>query len=265
MIISGTWWSINAKCFLLFVRIGCLDPSQQNVNTIVELNLRALTKFVQSSDNYRLIETIFSNFNLFPQTNFSNETNVDSPSLIGVPISYQIANLSEIQTDEDIIRYRIRVPKVREVSCWSSFTDLVEFWFHQMQRPKNISCVYWSFEENNGSWISDGRCRFLGYANDYAQCSCNHLTHFALLMVCQIMTTIDVQWLCSFSYLKVKQRCRNYLKLKNFFSRSLRTLVLAYRYWVFSSRWLLTFCFGSFEEEEKICVDRIRWNFSFLF
>ncbi len=49
---------------------------------------------------------------------------------------------------------------------------------------RKISCIYWSFNENNGSWIADSGCRFVGYINDYAQCYCNHLTHFALLMVC---------------------------------------------------------------------------------
>jgi hypothetical protein len=50
-------------------------------------------------------------------------------------------------------------------------------------QSSNISCAYWSFDENNGSWIIDSGCRFAGYINDYAQCYCNHLTHFALLMV----------------------------------------------------------------------------------
>lgn len=51
-----------------------------------------------------------------------------------------------------------------------------------MQLP-NLTCAYWSFQENNGSWIWDSGCRFMGYINEYAQCYCNHLTHFALLMV----------------------------------------------------------------------------------
>lgn len=51
-------------------------------------------------------------------------------------------------------------------------------------RSANLSCAYWSFEENNGSWISDRGCRFVAHRHDYAECYCNHLTHFALLIVC---------------------------------------------------------------------------------
>lgn len=63
------------------------------------------------TDHYRLIETIFSNFNLFPQVNSSN-ISTQKPLMIGMPISYQIANWTHIQTDEDLIRFQIRIPDV---------------------------------------------------------------------------------------------------------------------------------------------------------
>ena len=37
--------------------------------------------------------------------------------------------------------------------------------------------------------MTDDGCRFMGYVDDYAQCHCNHLTHFALLMVSRSNTS----------------------------------------------------------------------------
>ncbi|CAF2717253.1 unnamed protein product [Rotaria sp. Silwood2] len=133
-------------------------------NSIVQLNMQTLRAQVESTDNYRIIKTIFSNFYLFPQINKTNQTNENSHQLIGIPISYQIVNWTNVRTDNDIIRFQIRID--------------------ESIQSRNISCVYWSFDENNGAWIDDNGCRLIGYIDDYAQCSCNHLTHFALLLVC---------------------------------------------------------------------------------
>ncbi|CAF0969318.1 unnamed protein product [Rotaria sordida] len=129
-------------------------------NSIVELNMRTLRTQIESIDNYRIIKIVFSNFNLFPQI---NQTNGNSNQLIGIPISYQIINWTNIRTDNDVVRFQIRIA--------------------ESIQSRNISCIYWSFDENNGSWIMDNGCRFIGYIDDYAQCSCNHLTHFALLLL----------------------------------------------------------------------------------
>jgi hypothetical protein len=73
------------------------------------------TQLQANDDNYRIIETIFSNFNLFPQANKSNQTtNEDRNRLLGIPISYQVANRTSIQADEDLVRFQIRVSNVRK-------------------------------------------------------------------------------------------------------------------------------------------------------
>lgn len=76
-----------------------------NSDVIIEINLRVLQKQFNEIDNHRIIETIFSNFNLFPQKNLS---------YYGIPISYQIANKTTIKTEENLIRFQVRVPEVRE-------------------------------------------------------------------------------------------------------------------------------------------------------
>jgi hypothetical protein len=75
----------------------------ENSNTIIEINIRVLQTQLIKSNTHRIIETVFSNFNLFPQINITN---------LGIPISYQIANVTTIKTAEDLIRFQIRVPKV---------------------------------------------------------------------------------------------------------------------------------------------------------
>ncbi|CAF3687991.1 unnamed protein product [Rotaria sp. Silwood1] len=139
------------------------ENSDHYPNIIVQLNMRILRTQLQSSDNYRIIKIIFSNFNLFPQINKTNQTNINSNQLIGIPISYQIVNWTNMKTDNDIVKFQIHI------------TESIQ--------SRNISCVYWSFDENNGSWIADNGCRFIGYIDDYAQCSCNHLTHYALRLL----------------------------------------------------------------------------------
>jgi hypothetical protein len=75
--------------------------------------MRVLREQLGSNNNHRIIETIFSNFNLFPQVNKTNQTKEKYNQLLGVPISYQIANWTTIKTDEDLVRFQIRLPKVR--------------------------------------------------------------------------------------------------------------------------------------------------------
>ncbi|CAF1028752.1 unnamed protein product [Adineta steineri] len=143
-----------------------IKSDKHHPDSIIELNIRALREL---TNNYCIIETIFSNFNLFLQTN--KTTQINNNRLLGTPISYQIANWTTIKIDEDFVRFQIRVPK-----------DI---------QTRNISCVYWSFDKNNGSWIEDNGCHFAGYKNDYAQCYCNHLTHFALLMLPESEQTLE--------------------------------------------------------------------------
>ncbi|CAH3150584.1 unnamed protein product, partial [Pocillopora meandrina] len=47
---------------------------------------------------------------------------------------------------------------------------------------KERTCVFWNFSEKNfGSWSSEG-CQTKTTSDHHAECVCNHLTHFAVLM-----------------------------------------------------------------------------------
>lgn len=162
--------------FLIFI-----ENSNQSSDIIIQLNMRALRAQVASIKTYRLIETVFSNFNLFPTTNQTDQIDEDIYQLIKIPISYQIANWTKIQTNNDLIKFQIRIDEVRKFSLVKIIFYIYKLF--QSFQSRNISCAYWSFEENNGSWKSDNSCRLIGYLDDYIQCSCNHLTHFALLSV----------------------------------------------------------------------------------
>jgi hypothetical protein len=77
--------------------------------------MRVLRERLGSNNNYRIIETIYSNFNLFPQINKTNQTNEKNNQLLGIPISYKIANWTTIKTDKDLVRFQIRLPDVRKL------------------------------------------------------------------------------------------------------------------------------------------------------
>jgi hypothetical protein len=113
-----------------------VDQSDDHPNSIIQLNLRALRAHIESTD-YRIIETIFSNFNLFPQVNKTKQFNESDSRLLAMPISYQIANWPTIKTNEDLIRIQIRVSKVRS-------THLLEIVSTDLHRPikRAISPVF---------------------------------------------------------------------------------------------------------------------------
>ncbi|XP_034406091.1 adhesion G-protein coupled receptor G4 [Cyclopterus lumpus] len=48
---------------------------------------------------------------------------------------------------------------------------------------KNVQCVYWNFNKNNGQggWDDYG-CRTYNSSSDYTTCLCDHLTHFGVLL-----------------------------------------------------------------------------------
>jgi hypothetical protein len=78
-----------------------------NPNMIIEINIRVLQRqFSNELDDYRIIQTIFSNFNLFPQMNTTH---------FGTPISFQISNMTTMKTDEDLLRFQIRISEVGEI------------------------------------------------------------------------------------------------------------------------------------------------------
>ncbi|XP_042714877.1 adhesion G protein-coupled receptor E3-like [Chrysemys picta bellii] len=54
---------------------------------------------------------------------------------------------------------------------------------HRQAKKKEevVRCVYWKFRAGNGTWAEDG-CTILYTNSTHTNCSCNHLTSFALLM-----------------------------------------------------------------------------------
>ena len=84
-----------------------IEDGSDNPETIVEINIRVLQREFHPSEQYRMIQTIFSNFNLFPQMNNSTH--------FGTPVSFQISNITKVKTEEDFLRFRIRVAEVGEI------------------------------------------------------------------------------------------------------------------------------------------------------
>ena len=56
---------------------------------------------------------------------------------------------------------------------------------------RELTCVFWdpTLDEGFGNWSSEG-CRLTGDVPDKGICECNHLTSFALLMVCVCMKLV---------------------------------------------------------------------------
>ena len=54
------------------------------------------------------------------------------------------------------------------------------------KRPRQVVCVYWDYEAagGRGAWSPKG-CRYLQQQNGRDVCVCDHLTNFAILMVCR--------------------------------------------------------------------------------
>lgn len=47
----------------------------------------------------------------------------------------------------------------------------------------NLTCAYWHiFDNMTAKWSTDG-CRLIDFIDRNIMCECNHLTHFAVLMV----------------------------------------------------------------------------------
>jgi hypothetical protein len=88
------------------------DTTGERPSSVIELNLPVLRTHLASTDHYRIVETNFANFNLFPKPNISNQTDNVSEEMIGIPISYQIANWTTIKVKEDLVKFQILVPKV---------------------------------------------------------------------------------------------------------------------------------------------------------
>lgn len=61
----------------------------------------------------------------------------------------------------------------------------MNFYLENQFRGENIpvKCVYWHINDDKSArWSTDG-CQLIDYDQEYIRCQCDHLTHFAILMV----------------------------------------------------------------------------------
>ena len=101
-----------------------LAYGEEHPASIIQLNLAVLRRQMTSTQRYRIVETLFSNFNLFQQTNRTTQPTLNDTKMIGVPISYQIANKTMIHAEEDLVRFQIYMPGVRRTSFETSRCSL---------------------------------------------------------------------------------------------------------------------------------------------
>ena len=83
---------------------------------MIQFNMQTLRKQLESIDNLHVVETIFSNFNLFPIMNNTNEIN---HPLIGLPISHLITNLRMMKNSGALVRIRISASDVKKFAIES--------------------------------------------------------------------------------------------------------------------------------------------------
>ena len=58
---------------------------------------------------------------------------------------------------------------------------------HFKRENVSITCAYWHIRDNQtASWSTDG-CHLIDYTEENIVCECDHLTHFAVLMVREII------------------------------------------------------------------------------
>jgi hypothetical protein len=85
------------------------------------------------------------------------------------------------------------------------------------QNNVSISCAYWRIEDDQtASWSKDG-CHLIDYTDENIICECDHLTHFAILMVREIVFDRAFSQLPSFRI----SGSNLFRKQSNNFSRSL--------------------------------------------
>lgn len=59
----------------------------------------------------------------------------------------------------------------------------INFYLDNHIENANLTCAYWHiFDNMTAQWSTDG-CNLTGVIDRNVQCECNHLTHFAVLMV----------------------------------------------------------------------------------
>lgn len=71
------------------------------------------------------------------------------------------------------------------VTCVLQVSDLPKLCGVKEDYERTMTCVFWdpSLDSGFGNWSSEG-CRLVRNEDDKAFCECDHLTTFAILVVC---------------------------------------------------------------------------------
>ena len=107
---------------------------------------------------------VYSNINDFLTDNEIQESNTETKMLLNT-------NIISFKMDKDEIK------SLKELPVELTFQHLTDL------TSGNPKCSYWHYEEDTyeGDWRSDG-CSVKTTNKTHTVCSCNHLTHFAVLM-----------------------------------------------------------------------------------
>ena len=92
----------------------------------------------------------------------------------------RLKNSKEIFINSEIVSATIKGKPVYNLSD----PVVIEFKLNDIKYSGNSSCVFWDFEADggDGAWSKNG-CKFEMIDKGWARCSCNHLTHFGILVV----------------------------------------------------------------------------------
>ncbi|XP_072013495.1 adhesion G-protein coupled receptor G4-like [Amphiura filiformis] len=110
---------------------------------------------------------------------------VSSPVVFTVFLNDNLFQSFETMQDDTYVNSRIMSATIADASKISPSTP-VKVYFRQIQTVGDtdlVECVYWNFDLNYGvgEWSTEG-CQMDIMQNNRITCSCDHLTHFAVLV-----------------------------------------------------------------------------------
>ena len=141
-------------------------PSSQKINANNSVHLR----LKEPKLNQTFLFMVYSNINEFLSDNEINRSNTEK-------------NESKMSLNTKIISFKMdkdEIKHLKEFPIELTFQHLTKLMSHGNHQPK---CSYWYYKKDTyeGEWRSDD-CRVKITNKTHTVCSCNHLTHFAVLM-----------------------------------------------------------------------------------
>ncbi|XP_072014280.1 adhesion G-protein coupled receptor G6-like [Amphiura filiformis] len=109
-----------------------------------------------------------------------------SPAVFTVFLNDNLFQSSETMQEDTYVNSRIMSATIADALKITQLSTPVQVYFHQIQTLGDTDlaeCVYWNFDLNNGvgEWSTEG-CQTDIMQNNLITCSCDHLTHFAVLV-----------------------------------------------------------------------------------